>query len=74
MSTERTIAIDLIRDWIWRCEQEDIQVAGSELYLINPEGPSLIPLAQTNAAEVTQEHLRHTCGSPVIAIKQIRKA
>lgn len=67
-----SIPSELIRRWRWRCLDEDILVAGSDLCVANSESGRLVPMAQRNGNPVERHDLRHGCGGHVIPVVPLK--
>lgn len=72
MSAGWSIKAELVRNWRWRCLDEDILVPGSELCIVNSNNGLLVRLADSGATQVERDDLRHACGGPVVPVAPLK--
>lgn len=72
MSNRWSIPVELVREWRWRCLDEDILVPGCDLCVANPDSELLVLLAESLANEVERDDLRHTCGGLVTPVAPLK--
>jgi hypothetical protein len=68
MENEWFVSAELVKQWRWRCLEEDILVPGYDLCVANPGSGRLVHLAEGSVEAVRRDDLRHGCGGRVLPV------